>query len=452
MYAVMWSEHCSYKSSPHPPRRLPDRGAVGARRPGRGRRRHRRRRRPRGRDPHREPQPPVGGRALPGRGDRRRRHHPRHLLDGRAADRADGPAAVRPARRPPHPLDRRGRRSRHQRLRQRGRRADRRRRGRVRRDATATTRSSTCCASACCRPSGWCSARAEGVGNLAVLLGSSTGRDGIGGASVLASAGFDEGDAEAKRPCVQVGDPFEEKRLIEACLELLDAGSRSACRTSAPPGSRARRARPRRKGGVGMDVDVAAVPRARAGHEAVRGDDVREPGADARDRRRRRTSTRCSRSATAGRSGHGRRDASPTRGAAARCSTGLDGAVLGRRARGVARTTTAPLYDRPRTAARPGRPTRQPTRRVLARAGRLRAPSCSRCSPTPSWVWRQYDHQLFLNTVEGPGGDAAVLRLKHPTTGRRHRPRPRAHHRRQARCCALDPRHGHAPWSSRRPR
>ena len=66
-------------------------------------------------------------------------------------------------------------------------------------------------------------AKAEGVGNLAVLLGSSTGRDGIGGASVLASAGFDEG-SEAKRPSVQVGDPFEEKRLIEACLELLDAG------------------------------------------------------------------------------------------------------------------------------------------------------------------------------------------------------------------------------------
>ena len=66
-------------------------------------------------------------------------------------------------------------------------------------------------------------AKAEGVGNLAVLLGSSTGRDGIGGASVLASAGFEEG-SEAKRPSVQVGDPFEEKRLIEACLELLDAG------------------------------------------------------------------------------------------------------------------------------------------------------------------------------------------------------------------------------------
>src|SRR5918999_75955 len=66
-------------------------------------------------------------------------------------------------------------------------------------------------------------ARAEGEGNLAVLLGASTGRDGIGGASILASAGFDESAAD-KRPSVQVGDPFEEKKLIEACLALLDSG------------------------------------------------------------------------------------------------------------------------------------------------------------------------------------------------------------------------------------
>ena len=67
--------------------------------------------------------------------------------------------------------------------------------------------------------------RATGAGNLAVLLGSTTGRDGIGGVSVLASAGFGDAEADAaKRPNVQVGDPFEEKRLIEACLALLDAG------------------------------------------------------------------------------------------------------------------------------------------------------------------------------------------------------------------------------------
>src|SRR5580698_279629 len=112
---------------------------------------------------------------------------------------------------------------------------------------------------------------ASGVGNLAVLLGSSTGRDGIGGVSVLASAGFSGDDAGAaddtKRPSVQVGDPFEEKRLIEACLELLDkklvvgiqdlGGAGLACATSETAG----------RGGVGMDVDVSAVPRREEGME-----------------------------------------------------------------------------------------------------------------------------------------------------------------------------------------
>src|SRR5207302_8722237 len=65
--------------------------------------------------------------------------------------------------------------------------------------------------------------RASGVGNLAVLIGSTTGRDGIGGVSVLASAGFGDGEGDAaKRPRGQGGGPVEEKRLIQACLGLLD--------------------------------------------------------------------------------------------------------------------------------------------------------------------------------------------------------------------------------------
>jgi phosphoribosylformylglycinamidine synthase II len=66
-------------------------------------------------------------------------------------------------------------------------------------------------------------AQAKGAGNLVVLLGAKTGRDGIGGASVLASATFDD-ESPTKRPSVQVGDPFAEKILIECCLELFDAG------------------------------------------------------------------------------------------------------------------------------------------------------------------------------------------------------------------------------------
>ena len=102
-------------------------------------------------------------------------------------------------------------------------------------------------------------ATASGVGNKLVLIGSTTGRDGIGGASVLASQEFDEG-AESKRPAVQVGDPFEEKLLIEACLELLhknllvglgDLGAAGLTSSASEMASR---------GGVGLDIDVTAIP------------------------------------------------------------------------------------------------------------------------------------------------------------------------------------------------
>ncbi len=75
----------------------------------------------------------------------------------------------------------------------------------------------------------------------------------------------------------------------------------------------------------------------------------------------------------------------------------------------------APLYDRPLRRARPtSRPAGPTTRRRLAAPADRGGRPARRCSPTPSWVYRQYDHQLFLNTVVGPGGDAAVLRLAAP--------------------------------------
>src|SRR5947207_10794312 len=110
--------------------------------------------------------------------------------------------------------------------------------------------------------------RAEGVGNLAVLLGSGTGRDGIGGVSVLASAGFgDEADDAAKRPSVQVGDPFEEKRLIEACLALLDAGLAVGVQDLGGAGLTCATSETAAKGGSGMDVYVSEVPQREPGME-----------------------------------------------------------------------------------------------------------------------------------------------------------------------------------------
>src|SRR5205823_10454238 len=104
--------------------------------------------------------------------------------------------------------------------------------------------------------------RASGEGNLAVRLGSSTGRDGIGGVSVLASAGFSDDEADqAKRPSVQVGDPFEEKRLIEACLALFDAGLVAGIQDLGGAGLTCATSETASRGGVGMDVDVTAVPR-----------------------------------------------------------------------------------------------------------------------------------------------------------------------------------------------
>ena len=117
---------------PAPPAAAAHGGAQGARRPGRERRRDRRRRRHRHRHPDREPQPPLGDRALPGGGHRRGRHPARHLHHGRPPARRHGPALLRPSRRRPAALARRGRRERDLGLRQLGGGADRRRRADLR--------------------------------------------------------------------------------------------------------------------------------------------------------------------------------------------------------------------------------------------------------------------------------------------------------------------------------
>ena len=100
---------------------------------------------------------------------------------------------------------------------------------------------------------------AAGPGNLLLLFGASTGRDGIGGASVLASAELGEGDA-AKRPSVQVGDPFAEKKLMECSLELLDRGLLVALQDLGAAGLTSAVPEMASKGGVGIDIDVARVP------------------------------------------------------------------------------------------------------------------------------------------------------------------------------------------------
>ena len=260
--------------------------------------------------------------------------------------------------------------------------------------------------------------RATGVGNLAVLLGSSTGRDGIGGVSVLASAGFGDDDADAaKRPSVQVGDPFEEKRLIEACLALLDAGLAVGVQDLGGAGLTCATSETAAKGGAGMDVYVSEVPRREPGMEPfevmtsesqermlaiVRPEDLDEVLAICE-----RWEVRASVVGTV-----------TGIGPAARASTDYDGEVLadvpGQVARGR-RAALRPPPPAPRRSSelRADSGAMAPDRTDIRQAER----PARRCWRTPSWVWSQYDHQLFLNTVVGPGGDATVLRLKHPTTG-----------------------------------
>jgi phosphoribosylformylglycinamidine synthase II len=100
---------------------------------------------------------------------------------------------------------------------------------------------------------------AAGEGNLLVLFGASTGRDGIGGASVLASAELGDGDSD-KRPTVQVGDPFEEKKLLECSLELLQRELLVSLQDLGAAGLTSSAAEMASKGEVGIEIDVARVP------------------------------------------------------------------------------------------------------------------------------------------------------------------------------------------------
>jgi phosphoribosylformylglycinamidine synthase len=246
-------------------------------------------------------------------------------------------------------------------------------------------------------------ARASGEGNLAVLLGSSTGRDGIGGAA-MASEGF-TADSDAKRPAVQVGDPFEEKRLIEACLMLLDAGLAVGVQDLGAAGITGATSETAGNGGVGMDVDVSAVPRRAPGMEpweVMISESQERMLAIVTPEDLAQVVEVCARWEVAATvigkvTGSGR----------LRVVDGFGGEVLADMP--AAALGEGPVYDRP-LAAPSARPAADPPSfdATAALLGSLM---------DTSWVSSQYDSQLFLNTVEGPGGDAAVLRLKHPTTG-----------------------------------
>ncbi len=107
---------------------------------------------------------------------------------------------------------------------------------------------------------------AAGIGNHLVLFGASTGRDGIGGASVLASAELGEGDDD-KRPTVQVGDPFEESKLVECCLELLERDLLTSLQDLGAAGLTSASSEMASNGEVGLDIHIDRVPLREQGME-----------------------------------------------------------------------------------------------------------------------------------------------------------------------------------------
>jgi len=264
--------------------------------------------------------------------------------------------------------------------------------------------------------------RATDVGGSAVLMGASTGRDGIGGVSVLASAGFEEADDDAtKRPSVQVGDPFEEKRLIEACLELLEARLVSGIQDLGGAGLTCAASETASRGGTGMEVDVTAVPLRQHGmepFEIMTSESQERMLAIVAPAHVDQVLEICARwevnATVVGR---------VTGDGMLRVRDGADGEILAE----VPASTLhddAPSYDRPQCP-----PAEREVRRGVDPAARPVAGSPQVADPgdcaadllamlaDPSWVYRQYDHQLFLNTVVGPGHDATLLRLRDPRDG-----------------------------------
>src|SRR4051812_29631001 len=307
-------------------------------------------------------------------------------------------------------------------------------------------------------------ARAEGPGNLAVLLGSSTGRDGIGGASVLASARFEEG-SEDKRPAGQAGDPFEEKRLIEAGLELLDRKLAVGVQDLGAAGLSCAASETAAKAGAGMDVDIARVARREPHMNAVevmtsesqermlaivepeKLDEVLELA--------RKWEVRAMVVGRVTDSGRFRVfdstfDALGVPGDTPPLPHGDDALAPSSDRLPDADVPVGSLGDGPlyhREIARPAWQDDLQADDPRARLAQQFAPGTDLSSElltllgTPtiadkSWVSRQYDHQLFLNTVVGPGADAAVLRLKGTRNGLALSTDGKA------RFCYLDPRTG----------
>ena len=251
-------------------------------------------------------------------------------------------------------------------------------------------------------------ARAEGVGNPVFYVGNKTGRDGIHGAT-MASATFDE-HAEARRPTVQVGDPFTEKLLLEACLEAMRTGAvvgiqdmgaaGLACCTSEMPA----------RAGTGMEVELGRVPQ-------------RETAMTPYEILLSESQERMLLVAARGREEEVRRVFARWELDAVEIGRVTAGGELVARLEGevVARVPVALLAEAPEYRKPVARPAWLDERLAFDPLG-LPAPADwgeallellgSPTLASKEWAYRQYDQQVGINTLVLPGSDAAVLRVK----------------------------------------
>ncbi len=255
-------------------------------------------------------------------------------------------------------------------------------------------------------------ARATGPGNPILYTGSRTGRDGIHGAT-MASEAFDA-ESEQKRPTVQVGDPFTEKVLLEACLEAMRTGAIVAIQDMGAAGLTSSAFEMAGRGGTGIRLDLDRVP-------------LREPGLTPYEMMLSESQERMVVVAQRGREEALVRIFERWGLEVAKIGevTGDGRAVLSWRGETVADmpvrplTEEAPVYRRP--AAEPADLAARQRPPEVPPPGDLRA-ALERLLATPElaskeWIWRQYDTSVRTNTVAGPGGDAAVLLLKGTPAG-----------------------------------
>ena len=253
-------------------------------------------------------------------------------------------------------------------------------------------------------------AKAAGEGNPVIYVGAKTGRDGIHGAT-MASEEFSEA-SEAKRPNVQVGDPFLEKLLLEACLEAMQTGAIVGIQDMGAAGLTCSTCEMGGRGGVGIEIELDRVPQ-------------RETGMTPYEIMLSESQERMLLVAQKGREGEVFRVFEKWGLDAVEVGTVTTGNTLRVLEHGKvvaeipnpALTDEAPLYKRPLARWEPPVPREMPDHIKIGGTADFTA-NLKQLLASPNicgkrWVWQQYDHMVQTNTVEAPGsGDAGVIRIK----------------------------------------